>query len=106
MGFNNPRGSAAAKPGMTYYPVNPLGPFSGPRASDYPNGTATPMTTVPGTPAPTTPTPTTPTPSPSPPGRDNQQRIAQALMGWPFRGSGVFNGRDILQARMRNDRPA
>ncbi len=56
-------GGASGVQGKTYYPVNPLGPFSGPRASDYPSGTATPMTTMPGTsPAPVIPTPVTPAP--------------------------------------------
>lgn len=81
-------GSPAAggsTPGRTYYPVNPLGPFSGPRASDYPSGTATPMTTVPPpAPAPVTP-PATPAPV-TPPATAPQQP------GWMGHGWGIFGG--------------
>lgn len=49
---------AAPKQGLTYYPVNPLGPHTGPTAANFPNGQL-----ITGAPAPA-PTPSAPIPSP------------------------------------------
>jgi hypothetical protein len=89
---------AAANPaaqGRTYFPVNPLGPHTGPRAADFPLGipAGSPIPTVPpitgAPPAPGTPPVTTPPVTPAAAG--NPQSLLQQLFPELFGGTSAIS---------------